>query len=319
MAQFDLARASSGLRPSPVVRGQPDLLPFRGQCLVHRSQLQQAAGEWTSAVATAEEARRRLADPPHPALGLARYQQGELCRLLGHAERAAAPTATPAASVATRARRGVARALTAADRPWRRDLRRALQEARTATSDRRCWPPPSTSSAPAGMRPPRARRLRSSTTAASASTSPVLEAMAAARDRHRADRRRRARRSAPAPSLGRARLATLQMPYEAARTSVAIGLACAALSDHTGARARVRQCPRGIPRPGRRAGLGGVGAGSRSRSVGPASAEKPVSAASVRFSSTSLPARRTGRSPRRSGSARTRFAGMSSTSSASSV
>jgi len=90
MAQFDLARASEWTTAlADWCAAQPDLFPFRGQCLVHRSQLQQTAGDWTSAVATAEEARRRLADPPHPALGLARYQQGELYRLLGYAERAA--------------------------------------------------------------------------------------------------------------------------------------------------------------------------------------------------------------------------------------
>jgi DNA-binding CsgD family transcriptional regulator len=62
---------------------QPDLVPYRGQCLVHRSQLQQAAGEWVDAVATAAAACRRLAEPPHPALGLAYYQQAELHRLRG--------------------------------------------------------------------------------------------------------------------------------------------------------------------------------------------------------------------------------------------
>jgi DNA-binding NarL/FixJ family response regulator len=42
-----------------------------------------AAGDWTTAIATAGAARRRLADPPHPALGLAHYQEAELHRLVG--------------------------------------------------------------------------------------------------------------------------------------------------------------------------------------------------------------------------------------------
>jgi DNA-binding NarL/FixJ family response regulator len=68
---------------------QPDLVPYRGQCLVHRSQLQQIAGRWSEAITTAGAACRYLADPPHPAVGLAYYQQGELHRLRGdldHAE-----------------------------------------------------------------------------------------------------------------------------------------------------------------------------------------------------------------------------------------
>ena len=70
---------------------------------------------------------------------------------------------------------------------------------------------------------------------ASASTSPVLEAMAA-----HAMGTVLIIEGEPAAALQHLRSAahswrTLTMPYEAARTSVAIGLACAALSDHTGA------------------------------------------------------------------------------------
>ena len=44
---------------------------------------------WSEAITTAGAACRYLADPPHPAVGLAYYQQGELHRLRGdldHAE-----------------------------------------------------------------------------------------------------------------------------------------------------------------------------------------------------------------------------------------
>jgi DNA-binding NarL/FixJ family response regulator len=68
---------------------QPGLVPFRGQCLVHRSQLQQAEGDWSAATASAQSACRHLAEPPHPALGLACYQDGELHRLRGEFEAAA--------------------------------------------------------------------------------------------------------------------------------------------------------------------------------------------------------------------------------------
>ncbi|HKY14938.1 MAG TPA: helix-turn-helix transcriptional regulator [Microthrixaceae bacterium] len=62
---------------------QPDLVPYRGQCLVHRSQVLTAHGEWSEASTAADLACRRLSEPPHPAIGLAFYQHGDLHRLRG--------------------------------------------------------------------------------------------------------------------------------------------------------------------------------------------------------------------------------------------
>jgi DNA-binding NarL/FixJ family response regulator len=70
---------------------QPDLVPYRGQCLVHRSQVLQAHGEWTEAIAAARHATKHLSQTAHPAVGLSLYQQAELHRLRGEfsaAERA---------------------------------------------------------------------------------------------------------------------------------------------------------------------------------------------------------------------------------------
>ena len=85
MQLFDFQRASEWTDAlSAWCDAQPDLVPYRGQCLVHRSQVKQASGDWGDAISAAESACRRLRDPPHPALGLAYYQQADLHRLVGN-------------------------------------------------------------------------------------------------------------------------------------------------------------------------------------------------------------------------------------------
>ncbi|GBF17976.1 MULTISPECIES: helix-turn-helix transcriptional regulator [Arenibacter] len=68
---------------------QPDIVPFRGQCLVRRAEIIQFHGDWQKALEETRDACELLSRPPgEPAAGEAFYRQAELLRLLGDFEKA---------------------------------------------------------------------------------------------------------------------------------------------------------------------------------------------------------------------------------------
>lgn len=235
MQLLDLARAAEWTESLDAwCVAQPDLVPYRGQCLVHQSQLQQANGRWADALATAASARTRLTDPPHPALGLAYYQQGELGRLRGEHDEAAAAyreasrigySPLPGLALLVLARGDVAaasvsiqRALAEAGRPFQRPrLLDAAVEIHLAGGD--------VASA----------RTTADEFAAVADgcRSEVIVAMA-----EHAQGSILLAEGRAADALARLRAAStawqrLRMPYEAARTAELIGRACLALGDRS--------------------------------------------------------------------------------------
>lgn len=82
---FDLRRAGEWTAALTLwCEAQPDLVLYRGQCLVHRAEVMHVHGAWSDAAAAAQRAYERLAQPPgHPATGASCYLLAELHRVRG--------------------------------------------------------------------------------------------------------------------------------------------------------------------------------------------------------------------------------------------
>jgi DNA-binding CsgD family transcriptional regulator len=87
---FDIRRAQEWTSVlSQWCESQPDLIPFRGQCLIRRSQIMHIHGEWSEAFDEMQRACQLLSKPPgEPAAGEAYYLLAEIVRLRGDFQKA---------------------------------------------------------------------------------------------------------------------------------------------------------------------------------------------------------------------------------------
>jgi DNA-binding NarL/FixJ family response regulator len=236
---FDLRRAQEWTSAlTRWVEDQPQLVAYRGQCLLHRAELMTFHGSWAEAGDEARHARDRLAGPPpDPALGVAWYQEAELHRLRGafgpaeEAYRAASRHGRrpePGLALLRLAQGRTADAATAIDR--------SLADAHDATSRPALLEARVEIGLEAGDRASARAAANELTAIADAIDAPILRAMAASADG--AVRLAEGHAAAALSTLRRAWAGwtALDAPYQAARVRVLIGLACRRLGDEDAAR-----------------------------------------------------------------------------------
>lgn len=212
---------------------QPELVPFRGNCLVHRCEILQLQGAWSDALDAARQACDWLAPPPDwDSLGSAHYQLAEIQRLRGELAQAdesyrrassAGRDPEPGMSLLRLAQGRIDLALPA--------IRRALDEAEDPIARSRLLPACVEVMLEAGDVEAARAAADELDSIAAHHAAPYLSALAGA-----ASGSVLLAEGDPRSALARLRAAhrswrELEAPHQAARARLLIGIACRALGD----------------------------------------------------------------------------------------